>query len=168
MQLEDGYETAQHAASRTLTVTCVVALALVAVSAAQAGTQKCTLATVAGTYGLTTTGSIPGIGPVAAVGVVTLDKSGNISGSQTRSLNGAVADETFTGTFIVNPDCSGTEVVQVFENGVLARTSTLNLVFDNNGRSGRAIITSIVLSNGAQLPPILTIDVRRLFVQGNN
>lgn len=155
----------RHMASRTLTVACVAAVALGIVSAAQAGTQKCSLASVAGTYGLTTTGSIPGIGPVAAVGVVTVEKSGNISGSQTRSLNGAVGDETFTGTATVNPDCTGTDVIQVFQDGVLVRTSTLNLVYDDNGRSARPIFTSIVLPNGAQLPSILTIDARRVFVR---
>jgi hypothetical protein len=113
----------RHMASRTSTVACVAALALGIVSAAQAGTQKCSLATVAGTYGLTTTGSIPAIGPVSAVGLVTIDKSGNLSGSQTRSLNGALGDETFTGTATVNPDCTGTEVVQVFQDGALVRTS---------------------------------------------
>ena len=155
----------RHMASRTLTVACVAALALGIVSQAQAGTHKCSLATVAGTYGLTTTGSILAIGPVGAVGLVTIDKSGSLSGSQTRSLNGAVADETFTGTATVNPDCSGTDVLQVFQDGVLVRTSTLNLVYDDNGRSARAIFTSIVLPNGAQLPSILTIDARRVFVR---
>ena len=155
----------QHMSSKTLTVVCVAALALGIVSPAQAGTHKCSLATVAGTYGLTTTGSIPAIGPVSAVGLVTIDKSGNLSGSQTRSLNGAVADETFTGTATINPDCSGTDVFQVFQDGVLVRTSTLNLVYDDNGHSARAIFTSIVLPNGAQLPSILTIDARRVFVR---
>lgn len=143
----------------------IAALALATVPAVQAATHKCSLATVAGTYGLTTTGSIPAIGPVSAVGLVTIGKSGNLSGSQTRSLNGAIADETFTGTATVNPDCTGTDVIQVFQDGVLVRTSTLKLVYDDNGRSARAIFTSIVLPNGAQLPSILTIDARRLFVQ---
>jgi hypothetical protein len=158
----------RHASSRTLTVACVAALALSIVSAAQAGTQECTLAIVAGTYGLTTTGSIPGIGPVAAVGVVTVEKSGNISGGQTRSLNGAIADETFTRNAIVNPDCTGTDVIQVFQDGVLVRTSTLNLVYEDDGSLARAIFTSIVLSNGAQLPSILTIDARRFFVRAEH
>ena len=82
--------------SKTLTAACLAALVLSIASAAHAGTHKCSLSTVAGTYGLTTTGSIPAIGPVGAVGLVTIHKSGNLSGSQTRSLNGAVADETFT------------------------------------------------------------------------
>jgi hypothetical protein len=142
----------------------IATLALTTVPAVQA-THKCSLATVAGTYGLTTTGSIPAIGPVSAVGLVTIDKLGNLSGGQTRSLNGAVADETFTGTATVNPDCTGTDVIQVFQDGLLVRTSALNLVYDDNGHSARAIFTSIVLPNGAQLPSILTVDARRVFAR---
>ena len=151
--------------AQTAFVTTCLALGLSMAPAAQAEAHKCSLASVAGTFGLTTTGSIPGIGPVAAVGVVTVDKSGNLSGKQTRSLNGAVADETFTGTATVNPDCTGTDVIDVFQDGVLVRTSTLNLVFEDNGRSVRSIFTSIILPDGTQLPSILTIDARRLFVR---
>ncbi len=131
---------------------------------AQAASGKCSLSKLAGTYGLTTTGSILGIGPVAAVGLITFDASGNISGSQTRSLNGEVADETFTGTATVNSDCTGTDTFSVFESGVLVRTSTVKIVYDDNGRSARAIFTSIVLPDGTILQSILTADARRLFV----
>src|SRR5438477_8155092 len=65
--------------------------------AAQAGSGKCSLPKLAGTYGFTTNGSINGIGLVAAVGWLKFDQLGNISGSQTRSLNGDIADETFVG-----------------------------------------------------------------------
>ena len=131
---------------------------------AQAASGKCSLSKLAGTYGLTTTGSILGIGPVAAVGLITIDALGNISGSQTRSLNGDIADETFTGTAIVNSACTGTDTVSVFESGVLVRTSTVKIVYDDNGRSARAIFTSIVLPDGTILQSILTADARRLFV----
>ena len=143
-----------------LVVTFVVSMGPLA----QAASRKCSLSKLAGTYGLTTTGSIPGIGPVAAVGSITFDASGNISGSQTRSLNGDIADETFTGTATVNSDCTGTDTVSVFESGVLVRTSTLKLVYDDNGRSARAIFTSIVLPDGSTVQSILTVDARRLFV----
>jgi len=142
---------------------CVAVLVTVMAPLA-AAEHKCTLATVTGTWGFTTTGSIPGVGPVAAVGEVTFDGSGNLSGSQTRSLNGAVADETFTGTITVNLDCTATEVIEVFQNGNLIRTSTLNVVIDDNGRAARSMITSIVLPDGTPLPSILTLDARRLFV----
>ena len=122
----------------------------------------CTSRTGAGTWGFTTTGSIPGIGAVAATGIFTQDESGNITGTQTRSLNGDIADETFTGTATVNPDCTGTDTIQVFDGGVLVRTTTLHVVYDDDGREGRAIFTSLVLPNGASLPSVLTIETRRV------
>ncbi len=155
----------RSAASINLPAVGLLALVLMIAPAAAVGAHTCSLASVAGTYSLTTTGSIPAIGPVAAVGVVTVEKSGNLSGGQTRSLNGAIADETFNGTATVNPDCTGTDVIQVFQDGVLVRTSTLNLVYEDNSRSARAIFTSIVLPDGTQLSSILTIEARRLFVR---
>src|ERR1700737_3191058 len=75
----------------------------------------CTKATGAAKWGFSTNGTIPAIGPVAATGTFTQDTSGNITGTQTRSLNGDIADETFTGTATVNPDCTGTDTIQVFK-----------------------------------------------------
>jgi len=122
----------------------------------------CTKAAVAGKWTFTTNGSIPGIGPVAAVGSYVSDGSGKLAGSQTRSLNGDVADETFTGTLTVNPDCTGTAVIQVFEAGEVVRTSTLSLIYDYDNRKARAIFRSLVLPDGTNLSSILTIDFRRV------
>jgi hypothetical protein len=41
-------------------------------------------------------------------------------------LNVDIADETSTGTATVNPDCTGTDTIQVFQSGVLVRTTTLH------------------------------------------
>ena len=125
--------------------------------------RQCSLALLSGKWAFTTRGSIPGIGPVSAVGIFTEDASGNLAGTQTRSLNGDVADETFTGNATVNPDCTGTDVIQVFESGVLVRTTMLNLVYDDNGRGARAIFKSLVLPNGASLPTVLTIEAQKVF-----
>jgi hypothetical protein len=152
----------RNSTARALLAALVVAFVVSMGPSAQAASGKCSLSKLAGTYGLTTTGSIPSIGPVAAVGLITFDASGNISGTQTRSLNGDIADETFTGTATVNSDCSGTDTVSVFESGVLVRTSTLKLVYDDNGRSARAIFTSIVLPDGTSLASILTVDARKV------
>lgn len=132
-------------------------------SAQTASGRHCSNAAAAGKWALTTNGSIPAIGPVAAVATLSADTSGNISGSQTRSLNGGIADETFTGTWTVNSDCTADVNVQVFEDGVLARTTTLRVVFDDNARSARGVFTSLVLPDGTVLPTIITLEARRLF-----
>jgi hypothetical protein len=123
----------------------------------------CTKLTSLGKWGFSTTGSIPAIGAVAATGVFTQDASGNITGTQTRSLNGDIAEETFTGTGVVNADCTGTDTIQVFQSGVLVRTTTLHVVYDDDGREARAIFTSLVLPDGTSLPSIITIEARKLF-----
>ena len=124
---------------------------------------QCSSATAAGRWAFTTNGSIVGVGPVAAVGSYVEDVLGNLQGSQIRSVNGDVAAETFTGTATVHANCTGTGTIQVFEKGVLVRTSTLSLVYDDNGRDERAIFTSLVLPDGTSVPAILTIDARRVF-----
>ena len=150
--------------SKSLAPLLITLLALTAVSAAHASDgRKCSTASVAGKFGFTTTGSIPALGAVAATGIFTQDASGDITGTQTRSLNGDIADETFTGTATVNPDCTGTDTIQVFQSGVLVRMTTLHVVYDDNGREARAIFTSLVLPDGTSLPSIITIEARRLF-----
>ena len=150
--------------SKSLAPLLITLFALTAVSAAHASdTRNCSTTSVAGKCGFSTTGSIPAIGAVAATGIFTQDASGNITGTQTRSLNGDIADETFTGTATVNPDCTGTDTIQVFEGGVLVRTTTLHVVYDDNGREARAVFTSLVLPDGTSLPSIITIEARRLF-----
>jgi hypothetical protein len=150
--------------SKRLVPLLITLFALSAASAARASdTRSCSTASIAGKFGFTTTGSIPSIGPVAATGLFTQDASGNITGTQTRSLNGDIADETFTGTATVNRDCTGTDTIQVFQSGVLVRTTTLHVVYDDNGREARAIFTSLVLPDGTSLPSIITIEARRIF-----
>jgi hypothetical protein len=125
----------------------------------------CSKPGVEGKWGFSTNGSIPAIGPVAATGLFNQDISGNITGSQTRSLNGDIAEETFTGTATVNSDCTGSDTIQVFQNGVLVRTTTLNVVYDDNAREARAIFTSLVLPDGTNLPTVLTIEARRVLAR---
>ena len=108
--------------------TVVVATALIAVRVcfpsgtlpkvhAQEGEdQSCSLETLKGSYGLTfhglgTSGPVPApvdaFIPVAGVGTVTFDGSGNLSLFETVSFGGKVAPLTTSGTYTVNPDCTG-------------------------------------------------------------
>ena len=59
-----------------------------------------------GDFGFTATGTTP-LGPLAVVGRFTADGNGNINGSQTRNFNGKIVHETYTETYTVNPDCTG-------------------------------------------------------------
>ena len=79
-----------------LSMSLLVAFAGLAPSG-QAG--QCSLAGTAGKYGFTLTGSVilpTGPVPIAAVGRATLGAAGNASGTESRSVGGGFADETFT------------------------------------------------------------------------
>ena len=129
----------------------------------------CTSATAAGTFGFTTTGTLilpTGPAPVAAVGLVTFDLNGNATGSQDRSVGGAFAHETITGTLTVNRDCTIIVVANVYDSsGNLVRTSTIPGVLVDNGKHIRGIFETVVLPNGPNLPSVLTIEAER--VQGH-
>ena len=132
--------------------------------------SRCSNATGAGRWEFTVTGTVilpTGAPiPVAQVGTYTQDKWGNLVGSQTRSLGGSVAEEAFTGTVSTNPDCTAKATIAVTDNasGAVVRTSTLEVVFIEDGRQARSLVTTLVLPSGASLGPVLTIEHRRLFV----
>ncbi len=131
-----------------------------------ANARSCSLAGTAGKYGFTLTGVVilpTGPVPIAAVGRASLDAAGNVSGTESRSVGGGFADETFTGTYTVNPDCTGTATIDFFQSGQLVRTSVLSFVFDNNQREIRMIQKSLQLPNGAFLPVVITVEARRIF-----
>ncbi len=72
---------------------------------------KCSTETLKGTYALSGQGRVgnplaPPLAPVVHVGVVTFDGHGNFEGSETANVNGAGEENTFTGTYTVNRDCS--------------------------------------------------------------
>ena|SRR5438128_8666028 len=124
----------------------------------------CSNAAAAGKWGFTTNGTIIGVGPVGAVGRFTQDAAGNLVGTQTRSLNGAVADESLTGNVTVQPDCTATATINVFESGTLKRITTLGVVYVDNVRDAHAIFTSLVLKpSDIALPTVITVDLERLF-----
>lgn len=95
-------------------------------------------ATAAGTLGFTTTGALilpTGPAPVGAVGIMTFDLSGNATGSQDRSVGGAFAHETLSGTLTISADCAVSLIADVFDNsGNLVRTSKIDGVLVNNGK----------------------------------
>jgi hypothetical protein len=73
--------------------------------------EACTAATLNGPYGLTLTGTIVGVGPLAIVGVATFDGERNISVTQTANVNGNAFPEHETGTYTVSSNCTGSSTV---------------------------------------------------------
>jgi len=108
-----------------------------------ANAAQCSIASVAGRYGYTTSGFIASSAttfvPVGAVGTITFDGHGNVSGSQTRVVAGSPLDETYSGTYTVNADCTGSFTVLVEPD---TRTSTVDLVWTDNTNSAVAVFTN--------------------------
>jgi hypothetical protein len=81
-----------------------------------------TNADVRGSYGFSLDGTIlgtgPGTGPVAAVGFFEADGKGNLTdGVRTLAVSGAVLHQTFTCTYTVNPNGTGSAVCSILSGG---------------------------------------------------
>jgi len=152
----------------SLTTLAMVFLTMLHVGLAPAARAQdertCSNASVAGKWGFTTNGAVVGIGPRDSLGIFTLDGAGNLlNGKATSSLNGSVTDETFSGTYTVNADCTGKLTITISDlSGNKILSATLDLVFDDDVRELRAIFTSAVLPNGTPLATVITVQAKRL------
>jgi hypothetical protein len=102
----------------------------VALSLASPAHATCTNASFTGVWGYFVGSSI---------GQFTTDGLGNISnGTQTQSSGGVISTETFTGTYSIATNCTGS-VTLTFSNG--GGTIVANLVLNNGNRSAQVIGT---------------------------
>ncbi len=94
--------------------------------------KGCSLATLNGSYGFAgdgfiTSGPVPAsisaFTPVATVGVDTFDGAGHLSGSITVSFGGAIFSSPLSGTYTVNPDCTGSATVTETNSGFVIHLS---------------------------------------------
>jgi hypothetical protein len=69
--------------------------------------DECTVASLHGSYGYFLSGPLIGLGPVAAVGIVTLDGAGGLSARDTVSNNGVIGHRNGTGAYTMNSNCTG-------------------------------------------------------------
>jgi len=150
--------------AHTKLVILLAATLIVSMSAAAFAKDKdeCSLVRAAGKWSLTDQGTVIGIGPRVAVGVFKLDDSGNLTdGVAASSLNGSVASETFSGTYTVNPDCSGTFDVKIYSGSTVLFEVTAFTAFDNDMREMRAVFTSVVAPDGTSLQSVISVDARK-------
>jgi hypothetical protein len=131
----------------------------------------CSLATVAGKYAFTLAGTLllpTGPVPGGAVGRVTLDAEGNVAGTEARNVGGGFANETFTGTQTLSPNCTATSTLKFFESGQLVRTSVITLVWDDNFNEFRFVQQSLMLPDGTNVPVVVTGEGRKVSPNNNN
>ena len=105
--------------------------------------EECSDASVRGSFGFTSTGTLlavppPSAGPFGEIGLQTFDGRGGTDGIATLSANGNIRRVTFQGTYVVNPDCTGSMTIFVSPTNV---TVNLDFVIDDDGRELRAIVT---------------------------
>ena len=118
----------------------IAAVALGIAPPAKAADKGCSNATLRGTFVHTASGfeiSPPSMaGPIAGVGVDTFDGKGGVTTTARLSINGYIPPTplTATGTYTVNPDCTGTYKISSPDG-----TTTLFLVIGDNGNEIQAI-----------------------------
>ena len=98
--------------TKTFAIAALTALALGIAPMARADNKGCSNASLKGTFSHTASGFEivpPSIaGPIAGAGTDTFDGKGSVTATAMLSINGNIIPVTATGTYTVNPDCTGT------------------------------------------------------------
>jgi hypothetical protein len=113
--------------------------------------DRCGESTLRGGYGSNITGSFflspTAFVPIASVGRMVFDGSGNVAGTDTNSFNGAISRYPFTGTYVVNNDCTGTLEITLANGFVITNDivivddgSEVNLVQTNPGTAATGVL----------------------------
>ncbi len=109
---------------------------------AKADDKGCSTASLIGTFAFTSSGFIttpPAFaGPFAGVGTQAFDGNGTTTALASQSQNGNIRQVTITGTYTVNPDCTGTFTLLASPGGF---TSHFYFVIDDTGNELLAICT---------------------------
>jgi hypothetical protein len=115
------FATLSLSVKRAVALACLLSFASLLVPSVWA--QSCSNGTLSGAYrfvangiGCTTNSQQPHpcpLFPLASLGIITLgiitfDGSGNLSGSDVHNVTGLSCSRTFTGTYTVGSDCTGT------------------------------------------------------------
>ena len=148
--------------AKTFALAALTALAMALAPATKAADKGCSTLTLMGTFSRHDTGTILApaaiAGPFALVGTFTFDGSGNVTGATTSSQSGNIGTGTQKGTYIVNPDCTGTIIVQ----GSGGHASHYSFVIDDSGNGFQYICTD---SNPISI--VYTGTARRQFAMGD-
>ncbi len=86
--------------------------------------------------------------PGTSVGQYKFDGDGNVSGAFTHSSNGAIQNVTFSGTYSVSKNCTGTLVL----NNSKGVTEHHSFVIDDAKKGMQLISTDSLLRSGLALP----------------
>jgi hypothetical protein len=106
-----------------------------AVCVAQQNTQQaaptCSNANLSGGYGFSVNGTTANAEQFSLVGRFVADGKGGVTGVSIQSVNGAISRPSFTATYTVNADCTGTTNI-TFDFGL---TTPLEFIIVDDGKS---------------------------------
>jgi hypothetical protein len=146
--------------ANSFAIAVAVTLVMGIAPTAQGAGKTCSNATLTGTFAYTNTGFItappPLAGPFAGVGTQIFDGNGGTTATAWVSQNGNILKVTITGTYTVNPDCTGTLTTHISPVGI---TGHAFFVIDADGAGLRAINTD--------LGSVITTVARKQFPEGD-
>lgn len=99
----------------------------------------CTVASLHGSYGYYLSGPEIGLGPVAAVGIVTVDGAGGLSARDTVSNNGVIGHRNGSGTYTMKSNCTGSVSL---DGDFLGLSADFMVVPESRGREFTFIVTN--------------------------
>ena len=127
----------------------IAAFAILGLAAApSARAAGCSNATLKGRYTATITGSLGGA-PLAELDLVTSPGDGTFSGTGTVSEDGVISTVSFTATYTINSDCTGSAVLStgVTQNfNIQPDGSEVDIISTNSG----ATITAVAKRLGSR------------------
>jgi len=145
--------------AKTFAIAAITALGMGLAPAAKAESRGCSNATLRGTFAHRATGFVTAppamAGPLAGVGTDFFDGNGGVTSTATLSINGNTVPLMATGTYKVNPDCTGTYAIQ----GGGGTTRLVFVIVDSGNE-----IQAICIDSGVVLTHIFT----RQFPAGNS
>jgi hypothetical protein len=113
------------------------------------GSATCTNAGVKGAFGVQSTGTFLTIGPVAFNGLLTLDGSGNLTGTASGSVDGQIfSQQSLSGTYQIKSNCTGTMTFQV--SGQQAQHASVVVVSGGKGMLLLETDTGTIVSGSGQ------------------
>ncbi len=137
--------------SLAMSITAFAILGLVTVPNARAnGHVNCSNGLLAGSYSASISGSLAG-SPFSELDLVTASGNGTFSGSGTVSEDGTISTVTFTATYTVNSNCSGSAVLStgVTQNfNISTDGSQVWFISTNDGATILGEATRLTSSNG--------------------
>jgi hypothetical protein len=146
--------------ANTLAIAVATAFALGIAPTAQAADKGCSNTTLLGAFAYRVTGFITAppaeAGPFASVGTQIFDGKGGTTATAWISQNGNIVPVTIKGTYMVNPDCTGSITLQISPVGL---TTHSFFVIDDSGAEFQAMQTDPGV--------VVTIIARRQFPVGD-